>query len=290
MTQSDDQIKSVAERVDEVKKYFAPKAKDYDLVDHQVYWAFSDKLLRHLFEQIYITQIDEVAPIRVLDAGGGTARWTKWLLDRLPGSHITLVDVSPDMLSVAEEKIRRGNLTQRCSLHCLDLHEIDGHGLGQFDLIISLHNVLSFVVDPRETISKLSTMVKPGGHIVLVIPNHYHAAYFSATQSRPEELRRLMDSGKVKFTSSVPEMHTFFPEETRRSLIDMGAKSAESYGFPVTVYPEHAETEITGSGERAKSIFGDAALFSELDALEHRLCLRTEAAPRGNNLFVIAQF
>lgn len=290
MSRSDAQVKSVAERVDEVKKYFAPKAKDYDLVDYQVYWAFSDKLLRHLFERNYIAQVDQSAPIRILDAGGGTARWATWLLERLPRSSVTLVDLSPDMLSVAEDKIKRRNLDQRCKLHCLDLHEINSYGLGQFDLIISLHNVLSFVVDPQDIIKQLSTMLNPGGRIVLVIPNHYHAAYFSTTQRRPEELRRLRDSGKVKFTSSVPEMHTFFPEGVCRSLMGLGAKSAEAYGFPVTVYPEHAETEITGSGEKAKNIFGDTALFSELDVLEHELCLRPEAAARGNNLFVIAEF
>src|ERR1700730_8630484 len=82
----------------DVLSYFAEKAIHYDAVDQQPYWRLSDELLWWLLE----TQIFKAlgpAP-RILDAGGGTGRWAIRVLQAIPGAHLTLADLSPDMMAV----------------------------------------------------------------------------------------------------------------------------------------------------------------------------------------------
>ena len=103
---------------------------------------------------------------RVLEVGVGTGL-------SLPcyGSHLTItgIDLSPEMLAKARDKIaskKLGNVT--------DLHEMDAGALAfpdeSFDTVVAMY-VMTVVPDPERVMSELERVCAPGGEVILV--NHF---------------------------------------------------------------------------------------------------------------------
>lgn len=275
-------------RANETRTYFAAKADFYDDTDNQPYWVFSDDLLWHLLKKLVLSKYDQASTIHLLDAGAGTARWSSRILQHLPSCSATLIDISPEMLNVAKKKLQRLGMTERATIVEADLQTLEGSAFGQHDLIICFHNVLSFVSDPAHVIEKLFSALKSGGTLVLVVPNYYHALYFSISQRRWSELERIIQRASVKFNDSVPEMLLFTPGSLIQTLRQCGCLDTQVLGFPISIYPQIEETYLQGSNSFALSLFSNAELREQLFKIEAEVCLNTEAAARGNNLLVIA--
>lgn len=273
------------------KEYFGPKAEVYDLTDTQAYWVFSDNLLWKLLDK-YCLQIlaDKKSNFHLLDAGCGTARWSSRILKNYSNSTAKLIDITPEMLSVSREKLAMMGLIDRADLSEVDLNNSSLNELEkQNDLTICFHNVLSFLVDPIKTIGDFYKKTADGGWMALVVPNIYHGAYFSCLTRNPEEMHRVMADGSVKFAPNVPEMLLFSPENMRKTLSEMGWKSVDVYGFPITVYPNMEETRVEGNSELSIKLFDDKKIVDALGQIEWDFCQRQEAAARGNNLLIIAR-
>src|SRR5258708_2597009 len=82
--------------------YFRTRADGYDLVEAQAYWRLSDLLLRELLDELLPGSLP--AAFEFLDAGGGTGRWSEWLLMRHGQARGVLYDLSPDMIRVASAR------------------------------------------------------------------------------------------------------------------------------------------------------------------------------------------
>lgn len=278
-------------RASSTKEYFGPKAEVYDLTDTQAYWVFSDNLLWKLLDK-YCLQIlaDKKRNFHFLDAGCGTARWSSRILKNYPGSTANLVDITPEMLSVSRAKLTSMGLIDRADLSEVDLNNSSLSELEkQNDLTICFHNVLSFLVDPIKTIGDYYKKTADGGWLALVVPNIYHGAYFSCLTRNPEEMRRVMADGSVKFAPNVPEMLLFSPDNMRQTLADMGWKNVEVYGFPVTVYPNMEETRVEGNSDQNVKLFDDKEMVDALTQIEWEYSQKQEVAARGNNLLIIAR-
>jgi len=103
---------------------------------------------------------------RVLEVGVGTGL-------SLPcyGEHLTVtgIDLSPEMLEKAQEKV------DRKSLKNIDgLHEMDASALGfadeSFDTVVAMY-VMTVVPDPDKVMRELERVCAPGGEVILV--NHF---------------------------------------------------------------------------------------------------------------------
>ena len=103
---------------------------------------------------------------RVLEVGVGTGL-------SLPcyGSHLTItgIDLSPEMLAKARDKIaskKLGNVT--------GLHEMDAGALAfpdeSFDTVVAMY-VMTVVPDPERVMRELERVCAPGGEVILV--NHF---------------------------------------------------------------------------------------------------------------------
>jgi phosphatidylethanolamine/phosphatidyl-N-methylethanolamine N-methyltransferase len=103
---------------------------------------------------------------RVLEVGVGTGL-------SLPcyGAHLTVtgIDLSPEMLEKAQEKVERKKLS-----HVDGLHEMDASALGfadeSFDTVVAMY-VLTVVPDPDKVMRELERVCAPGGEVILV--NHF---------------------------------------------------------------------------------------------------------------------
>jgi phosphatidylethanolamine/phosphatidyl-N-methylethanolamine N-methyltransferase len=105
---------------------------------------------------------------RVLEVGVGTGL-------SLPtyGRHLEIVgiDLSPEMLEKARERVaaeRLGNVT--------GLHEMDASDLkfadASFDTVVAMY-VMTVVPDPEKVMRELSRVCRPGGEVIIV--NHFSA-------------------------------------------------------------------------------------------------------------------
>ena len=103
---------------------------------------------------------------RVLEVGVGTGL-------SLPcyGSHLTItgIDLSPEMLAKAEDKVDRHNLA-----NVAGLHEMDAGALAfpdeSFDTVVAMY-VMTVVPVPQRVMSELERVCAAGGEVILV--NHF---------------------------------------------------------------------------------------------------------------------
>jgi phosphatidylethanolamine/phosphatidyl-N-methylethanolamine N-methyltransferase len=103
---------------------------------------------------------------RLLEVGVGTGL-------SLPdyGRHLEVVgiDLSPEMLEKARERVADGGLG-----HVTGLHEMDASDLrfpdSSFDTVVAMY-VMTVVPDPEAVMRELSRVTKPGGEVMLV--NHF---------------------------------------------------------------------------------------------------------------------
>ncbi len=103
---------------------------------------------------------------RVLEVGVGTG-----LSLTESSSHLEVVgiDLSPEMLDKARERVANERLH-----HVTGLHEMDAGDLkfpdGSFDTIVAMY-VMTVVPEPEKVMRELARVTKPGGEVILV--NHF---------------------------------------------------------------------------------------------------------------------
>lgn len=103
---------------------------------------------------------------RVLEVGVGTG-----LSLGDYGRHLEIegIDLSPDMLDKARERVTNEKLS-----HVTGLHEMDAGELtfadASFDTVVAMY-VMTVVPDPEKVMRELARVTKPGGEVILV--NHF---------------------------------------------------------------------------------------------------------------------
>lgn len=103
---------------------------------------------------------------RVLEVGVGTGLS---LPDFKKHLEIVGIDLSPEMLEKARERIAKGQLD-----HVTGLHEMDASDLrfpdASFDTVVAMY-VMTVVPEPEAVMRELARVTKPGGEVMLV--NHF---------------------------------------------------------------------------------------------------------------------
>jgi phosphatidylethanolamine/phosphatidyl-N-methylethanolamine N-methyltransferase len=141
--------------------------------ESRLYYEFShlyDLLFRRVFYPriaLVVRSLDIESGARVLELGVGTGL----SLDAYP-SHcqVTGIDLAPDMLERAQDKVNR-NGWRHIALeegNALDLKFADD----SFDYVTAFH-VVSVVPDPRRMMAEACRVCRPGGIITVV--NHFHS-------------------------------------------------------------------------------------------------------------------
>ncbi|HEX5416416.1 MAG TPA: methyltransferase domain-containing protein [Chloroflexota bacterium] len=117
------------------------------------------------------------ATIHILDAGGGPGRYTIDLARQ--GYNLTLLDLSPALLTVARERIAEaGPLVQQ---HVVEIAEgsitdLSRYPNDAFDAVLCLGGPLSHLTDPEQrkaALSELSRVARPGAPIFVSVMNRF---------------------------------------------------------------------------------------------------------------------
>ncbi|MBW6462433.1 MAG: class I SAM-dependent methyltransferase [DPANN group archaeon] len=271
--------------IGEVIDYFAKKANHYDDVDGQLYWELSDDILWYILKKEILSKFSKT--FNLLDAGGGTARWSLKILEHT-NCIAEVFDISENMLAVADKKIREKKLNSRVKLIEGNLDKFETFSKTKFDLIISMNNVFSFVDSPKNALSNIVKVTNKGGLIVLMVANKYHALYFNIQRNALEQLDMNLNESYVKFTEEVPKMHTYTPKSLKKLCTSVGIKPLKILGFPVTIYPGTEETKIFGNTKKLETILSNKKNYNKILEIEKKVCLEDETASRGNMLLLIA--
>lgn len=102
----------------------------------------------------------------VLEVGVGTGLSLPRYAEHLT---ITGVDLSPDMLERAEERVIKHRLQNIDGLHEMDARSLDFDD-GKFDTVVAMY-VMTVVPDPEQVMEELERVCSPGGQVILV--NHF---------------------------------------------------------------------------------------------------------------------
>ncbi len=101
--------------------------------------------------------IDCREALTVIDLGCGTGELTRRLADALPGSTVTGIDSSAEMLKRAEAQARPGLRFEQAAIEDVE---------GQYDLVFS-HAALQWVDDHERLLPRLFSLLRPGGQIAV---------------------------------------------------------------------------------------------------------------------------
>lgn len=269
-----------------VKQYFCEKAESYDAVDDQTYWRLSDAILKEkLIESIIDSGFNKDSSFKFLDAGGGTGRWSKVILDTFPNAKGEIWDLSKEMLSVAAEKLNLNGYKDRFETSIRDLDEYNYSENEKFDLVICFHNVLGFVSNPFETIKNFDKILSDNGQMYLLLPNYYHLLMFNIKNKNFDLVEEAVDSLKGRFTPEMPSMNLFKAEEVTQFFSSLDGKMSQT-GFPIYIYPGYEETQLFGENQAVLDVLSSKEHYDEIFNLELKSFGIESNANRGNQIFV----
>lgn len=113
--------------------------------------------------------LNKQQPLQVLDAGGGIGQLSQKIAAL--GHHVTLCDLSGEMLKLAEQEIAKQGLLEQYRLVHSSVQEIGQHLDEPVDLIL-FHAVMEWLSDPKSALEGLMKQVKPGGIISVMFYNY----------------------------------------------------------------------------------------------------------------------
>ena len=103
---------------------------------------------------------------QLLDAGTGTGRMLELLAPH--ARRAVGVDVSPEMLAIARDKLMRGNFGH-CQVRLADAYRLPfepGGALSGFDAVV-FHQVLHYLDDPAAAVAEAVRVMRSGGRLLI---------------------------------------------------------------------------------------------------------------------------
>nr|MDO8098920.1 methyltransferase domain-containing protein [Candidatus Njordarchaeota archaeon] len=148
-----------------VKSYYDKKAPTYDDFSRQLYFVVYDAVTWKITEPYIPKDPDAI----ILDAGGGTGKWSIPIAKC--GPRVILGDVSEGMLKVARKKVVQEGLQDRVEVKKCDLRELDFDD-ETFDLVFCDH-VLCFIKEQETVIKELARVLKKDRPLIISGQNRY---------------------------------------------------------------------------------------------------------------------
>ncbi|WP_231573558.1 class I SAM-dependent methyltransferase [Thermopetrobacter sp. TC1] len=183
-----------------VKKAYARWAPIYDFTFGIIADSGRKRAVRH---------INSLPPGRVLEVGVGTGIS---LPSYKPEHRITGIDLSPEMLAKARERVRKARLENVEAILEMDAADMSAFEDDSFDVVVAMY-VMTVVPDPVKVMKELERVCRTGGEVIVV--NHF---------SQEKGLRGTLEKGMARFAEDLgwrPE----FPKDTilvcdRLKLVD----------------------------------------------------------------------
>ena len=204
----------------EVEFYYNSRSETYNEIFDTLYFRIYDVITWKHLEPYIPTSCDAL----VLDAGGGTGRWS--LRMALKGCNVVLMDILGEILEVAAEAVEKAELQHRIIIKREDISKT-GYADETFDMILCEHTLFLFK-EPDLLIKELKRVLKKKARLIISTQNRCVQSLVSLPEkpnsnSMDDALKLLLrrkyrtmtKHGKVK-------IYTWTPNEFREMLEKRG--------------------------------------------------------------------
>jgi len=216
--------------IENVRKEWDELSKRYD-----VYFStFEGKLDRYLKWRVIKECLPENRAARILDAGGGTGIVTLPLATM--GYRVTLCDLSPGQLRVAEDKLRKQGLLEKVEFKEADIAALPFPD-ESFDLVLCVRGPISLATDSLKAAGELTRVMKGGGRICVDVSSRYWAAMHESGKN-PELALKLINFESNHAHGAHGFGRVFSPKELRATFESNGIRVMGIYGDFVYSLPE----------------------------------------------------
>ena len=143
-----------------------------DRLERQIYGTDKGRIRNELIREDLFAHIPWLAATsgqHILDAGGGTGQFSAQLAQGRD-VHITLCDLSAEMLKRAEKNFAQMTPATQVTLVHTAIQQLGEHRPEQADLVL-FHAVIEWLADPEQVLTTLAKQIKPGGWFSVLFYN-----------------------------------------------------------------------------------------------------------------------
>lgn len=215
----------------------------------------------------------DAGPARIVDVGGGTGGFAVPLAQL--GHRVEVIDPSPDALAALDRRAREAAVADRITGQQGDLADLAGIvEAGAVDLVLC-HGVLDVVDDPAAALATLASVLRPGGHLSLLVAQRHAAVVARAMAGHFQAARDLLDDPTA---ASARGGRRFTADELEPMLTSTGLSVVTVHG--VRVFADLVPGSLLDLEPGAS-----AALVE----LETAVATRSEYLPLATQLHVLAR-
>lgn len=259
------------------ENYYDERATQYDEDFDKFTWRVYDALTWKYLKPYLPRQSNAV----VLDAGGGTGRWSIPIAET--GCRVHLVDISEGMLRQAEEKIRQKGLQDKITVRRGNITKLD-YANETFDLVFA-DQVLFLFANKDDVVQEFHRVLKRGSPMVVSAPNRYVMSLIRLKEN-PDFALDLLE-GKTHNMLESPigtkvQIYRVTPDELREICTRSGFEVEKIVGKLLTM-------PIFLKEETSYSKLYSQELLEKILKMETILCERQDALGLAQTLQVIAR-
>ncbi len=216
------------------KKFFEGYAQNVDQFDEAYFWKLSDIIIKN----VLIKEIKKEHNLHILDAGGGTGRWSIILLRKINAKYL-IYDLSEDMLKKAKSNIKKAKKEHLITTMQGNLENMSRIKNNTFDYIISIYNVFSFITNLNKVFSEMYRVLKNRGKLIVMGQGKFNAIAekINSGHLQRKDINLIISKNKVKWKKDVPILNVFSKESLETYLKKAGFTNLHSYGVPIFIAP-----------------------------------------------------
>jgi S-adenosylmethionine-dependent methyltransferase len=136
-----------------------------------------------------LLEADDAHRARIVDIGGGTGGFAVPLAEL--GHTVQVIDPSPDALASLDRRARERGVADRVTGQQGDLSDLPDL-VDEADLVLC-HGVLEMVEDPAASLASIAGVLRPGGHLSLLVAQRHAAVVARAMAGHFQAARELLD-------------------------------------------------------------------------------------------------
>lgn len=216
---------------------------------------------------------------RILEAGCGIGRWVFHLAPR--GYSLELLDISPEMIRHAAERVRQKGLAKQVSAyHTLDICDMRTIPDNRFDLVLALGAPLSLCGHPEKAVEEMYRITRPGGYLIGDVAHQNRAVPDTHSKSKWAPLLNVIKKGE-KVSNTGVSVDRFQPEKLAHLLTAKGFETLHLAAVcPFFEFPPTKE-QI--------GILDDPDMFRTLHGVFVRHAEDTDVLALSGRLIMVAQ-
>ena len=257
------------EQTRRVIDYYRKTAEDYDKEYEAPFWQIYDKITWRYIEP-YLPRKG-----LVLDAGGGTGKWTIPIAKK--GLKVIVYDVSEEMLNVALKKVKEHGLEDFVRVKQGDICNIEFPN-SHFDFVLAEGDPISYCDDPHKAVLELCRVLKPGCYIAAGVDSLLRIVRHAVGSKHDMEAAfRILREKRFYAPKCGFHCWAFTPKDLKQLFVRHGFEVVKIVGKPVVFSRE------------AEPLLQNPAKTEKLLELELALCEEESIIGYGGHLHIVAR-